>query len=188
MSLDKVLGGIQSRINELTPVLELFVEESIQPSVKDCENLQYQLNKLQESLAVYKFNKQEREISPSFNIHAKVSNTEIISNEKKEEVAEIIKEEIISNTTESVPVKSETTENTKIKSPLTIAINDKFRFINELFNQNSGEYHVAIEQIGNLNTSEESEIYLNSLKTLYGWKENSEAVKYFYSLVKKRFD
>ena len=47
--------------------------------------------------------------------------------------------------------------------------------------------NVAIEQLGNLNTWAEGEAYLNSLKTLYHWKENSEVVNYFYSLVKKRF-
>ena len=185
MSLEKLLSSIHSQINDLAPTLELFVEDSIQPSVNDCESLQMQLTKLQESLAVYKFNKMEREISPSFNIHSKVSNSEIVLPEKE---AEIIKEEI----TNSLPEKNnnpqpEINEVIKTKIPLTVAINDKFRFINELFNQNSGEYNVAVEQFGNLNNWKESEIYLNSLKTLYEWKENSEVVLYFYSIIKKRF-
>ena len=73
MSLEKVLHKIQSQINDLAPTLELFVDETIQPSVDNCEKLQQQLMLLQENLAVYKYNKVNREISPSFSIHAKVS-------------------------------------------------------------------------------------------------------------------
>ena len=45
-----------------------------------------------------------------------------------------------------------------------------------------------MEQLQNLKTWHESEIYLNSLKNVYNWRENSEVVKYFYGLVKKSFD
>ena len=31
------------------------------------------------------------------------------------------------------------------------------------------------------------EIYLNSLKKLYGWNDDNEFVNLFYALVKKRF-
>ena len=54
MSLEKVLHKIQSQINDLTPNLELFVDETIQPTVDTCEKLQQQLVQLQENLAVYK--------------------------------------------------------------------------------------------------------------------------------------
>jgi len=182
MSLDKVLNKIQSQINELAPILELFVDDSIQPSVKDCDILQEQLVKLQECLAVYKYNKQEREISPSFNIHSKVSKTDFVS-VKKEDPEEIFK----SPEDKPVLIAGETPETSKMILPLSVGINDKFRFINELFNQNAGEYNIAIEQLGGLNSWNEAEVYLNSLRRLYEWKENSEVVNYLYALVKKRF-
>ncbi len=187
MALDKVLSKIQGQINDLAPTLELFVEDSIQPSVNDCDNLQQQLTKLQESLAVYKYNKQEREISPSFNIHAKVSNTETIQ-EKKEVIKEIVKEELKHNI-ENKPeiITEENKEHSKKIIALSIGINDKFRFINELFNQNNGEYNIAMEQLGNVSSWKEAEVYLNSLKALYNWPENSEVVNYLFALVKKRF-
>jgi hypothetical protein len=186
MLLDKVLGKIQGQIHELAPILELFVEDSIQPSVNDCDKLQAQLIKLQENLAVYKYNKQERELSPSFNLHSKVSEQNAVI-EKKEEIKAIVIEETKSNVEEKTDeIKEEKTVPQKVSMPLLIGINDKFRITNELFNQNSGEYNVAIEQLSGLLTWAEAELYLNSLKTLYNWKENSEVVGYFFSLVKKR--
>ncbi|MCE3227565.1 MAG: hypothetical protein K0S32_2116 [Bacteroidetes bacterium] len=177
MALDKVLNRIQLHIKELAPTLELFVDESVQPSVKDCENLQEQLVKLQECLAIYKYQKKEKEISPSFNIHAKVS--------EKEKTAPVVKAE--EEKPKVDPVVSSMEEPVVKASPLAIGINDKFRFINELFKQNAPEYNIAIEQINALKTWADTESYLNSLKDLYEWKPNNEVVIYFYALVKKRF-
>ena len=71
--------------------------------------------------------------------------------------------------------------------PIIIGLNDKFRFINDLFVKKADEYNLAIEQLNNLNTYNDCEIYLNSLKKLYGWKDDNEVVNLFYALVKKRF-
>jgi hypothetical protein len=202
MVSDKILQRIQSQINELAPILELFVHDNIQPSVQDCEGLQKQLTILQENLAVYKYNKQNKELSPSFNIHAKLSAASV-EEEKKHEIAKEIKETIKLEVEEKdelktlkqeiqkpEPTKVEAVkpETTRSKQSFSIGLNDKFRFINELFSQNSSEYHIALEQLNNVNSWNEAEIYLNSLKNVYEWKDNAEVVKYFYSLVKKRFD
>ena len=207
MVSDKILQRIQSQINELAPTLELFVHDNIQPSVQDCESLQRQISALQENLAVYKYNKQNKELSPSFNIHAKLSAASIEEEKKAElvkEIKETIKLEVEEKKelksvepemvkTEIPKVESPKIEPTKVESakpklPLAIGINDKFRFINELFSQNSSEYHIALEQLNNVSTWNEAEIYLNSLKNVYEWKDSAEVVKYFYSTVKKRFD
>jgi hypothetical protein len=183
MSLDKTLSRIQSQINELAPTLELFVEESIQPSVKDCETLQALLTKLQENLAVYKYHKMEREISPSFNIHAKVSgNIDLAKTE-----------EVINPALNENPQANERIDEIQITgnpdnfSPLSFGINDKFRFVNELFKQNMAEYNIVVEQLNSMHSWQDSEIYLNSLKPIYNWKENSEVLNYFFAQVKKRF-
>lgn len=203
MSSDKILSKIQLQIKELAPTLELFVDDTIQPSVADCESLQQQLSGIQENLAVYKYNKQNKELSPSFNIHAKVSQkeeeaakkaeivTEIkqtvkLAEEEKKEVKQMIIETPVENVKPEMP--REEVNQVKPKSPLAIGINDKFRFINELFAQNSSEYNIALEQINNLTTWNEAEIYLNSLKNVYEWNAKEESVMQFYLLVKKRFD
>jgi hypothetical protein len=188
MPLDKVLQKIQSRIKDLAPSLELFVDEGLQPGVKECEKLQGQLSDLQECIAVYKHFKVNNELSPSFNIHAKVSEfTNANTTAANTEIQE--------SSQERKPKKEQREQHGENLKPegnsrkaFSVGINDKFRFINELFVQNSSEYHIAVEQLSNLHTWHETEIYLNSLKSVYDWKDNNEVVKYFYSVVKKRFD
>lgn len=191
MSLEKILHKMQEQINELVPTLELFLEETIQPSVDNCEKLQKQINQLQENLAVYKYNKFEKEISPSFNIHAKVSEKELPQQVIQSDKEETEKQE--PEVVETIPSFSEITkeiiqEDVKTVPQLSIGINDKFRFINELFIQNASEYNIAIEQLSTLKTWNDTEIYLNSLKTLYDWRENNEVANYFFSIIKKRFN
>lgn len=192
MASDKILQKIQVQINELAPTLELFVDDTVQPSVEDCEVLQKQMTILQENLAVYKYHKQSKEISPSFNIHAKLSEKTVIE-EKKAEIVQEIKETVKLEKEEKVEIQKITpevkeVETQKPRRALVIGLNDKFRFINELFSQNAAEYNIALEQLNNLVSWHETEIYLNSLKNVYGWRDNTDAIKYFYSLAKKRFD
>lgn len=191
MALDKVLNKLKAQVKELTPTMELFADETIHPSVKDCELFKQQLIALQEVLAIYKYNKLEKEISPSFNIHAKVSEKEIevikpIINDIKEDTkTPVVEEPKISHAvTQSNDDKHLATHHKK----LNIGLNDKFRFINELFKQNNTEYNVVFEQLNSLKTWNECEFYLNSLKEVYEWKSTDDTVKYFYSFAKKRFD
>ncbi|MDX2172932.1 MAG: hypothetical protein SFY56_07420 [Bacteroidota bacterium] len=194
MALDKVLNKLKVQIKDLTPTMELFADETIHPSVKDCEQFKEQLIALQESLAIYKYQKLDKEISPSFNIHAKVSEKEIeavkpIINDLKEEnkvsvVEKTIETKAINPSTQISDEKYPTTHHKK----LNIGLNDKFRFINELFKQNNTEYNVVFEQLNSLKTWNECEFYLNSLKDVYEWKSTDDTVKYFYSIAKKRFD
>ncbi len=77
--------------------------------------------------------------------------------------------------------------NAKSAKRLEIGINDKFRMINELFTQSNVEYTTAIEQLNTCMSLEESEDYLNNLKSLYNWKSDAPIVKTIYVLNQKRF-
>lgn len=189
MPIDKVLQKIQSEIKDITPTLELFFDESVQPSADDCAHLQQRLVSLQENLAVYKYQKLNKEISPSFNIHAKVSEKEIGPEIMAEEKAQVNVEASVEKKAEEKiePTEIKKPEFTKSASSLSFGINDKFRFINELFARNTDEYNIVIGELVKLRSWNEAEIYLNNLKSLYEWKENHDVVKYFYSLVKKHF-
>jgi|JI10StandDraft_1071094.scaffolds.fasta_scaffold179297_2 hypothetical protein len=192
MPIDKVLHKIQNHINELAPALEVFVEESIQPTVDDCEQLQKQLVLLQEYLAVYKFQKLDKEISPSFHIHARLSEidippvAEVPKVEKQVNVSanEVVKDEI----KDAVMDTLKSNDSSASRKQMAIGINDKFRFINELFSRNASEYGIAIEQLNTVSSWHDAEVYLHSLKSLYQWREHDEITRMFYSLVKKRFD
>ena len=190
MSPDKVLHKIQVQIKDIVPSLEFFVEHTIQPTVDECKELQEQLNQLQENLIIYRYIRQNNEVSPSFNLHAKVSEVTVPIVEKEEAPKKTV-------VTETPPVKTELKEVIieSVKSEplatvkhIAVSINDKFRFINELFAQNASEYSIAIEQLNTLANWHDAEIYLNSLRSLYVWKDTSEITRHFYSVVKKRFD
>jgi hypothetical protein len=71
--------------------------------------------------------------------------------------------------------------------PISVSINDKFRFINELFKSNAVEYGIAIEQVNAINTWPDVQLYLNGLRNIYGWDEESDMVKKIYELARKRF-
>jgi hypothetical protein len=179
MVLEKTLNRIHEQINKLAPTLELFVEESVQPTVQDCESLQRQLVVLQETLAVFTFHLKEKDLSPNFNLHSKVSEINVMMEEKAEQLVETTITEEKSDASVSPEVK--------ILSAISVGMNDKFRIINELFKQNGGEYNVAMEQLNSLNNWNEAEIYLNSLKMIYYWSDNSDVTILFYNLTKKRF-
>ncbi len=68
-----------------------------------------------------------------------------------------------------------------------ISLNDKFRFINDLFASNATEYHIAVEQINAIDSLNDLTNYLNGLMTIYGWQENNDVVKQFFMLARKRF-
>ncbi|MBL7901958.1 MAG: hypothetical protein JNK73_08185 [Bacteroidia bacterium] len=187
MANDKVLGKMREQIGELIKTLEQFGDIAVHPGASECEDLQNKLYKLQENLAVYKHQRLNQEVSPSFNIHARVS----------EEVKELFPPEPppagkpvetkLPVQPGEAPIPNKTPSN-KIHAPIVVGINDKFRFINELFSQNPAEFNIAIEQLSALQNWNDSELYLNSLKSLYTWKEQQDVVKHFYSIVKRRFE
>lgn len=189
MATDKLLNRIREQIRNLEKDFDAFRQQDIQASAADCESLQNKLHHLQEQLAVYKYHKQNHELSPSFAIHARVSEEVKATPPTATEASKAI-EHPLNPEPERAP-KPQVEQNSQkmpIPGPIAIGLNDKFRFINELFSQNPAEYNIAIEQLNGLHSWPESELYMSSLKTLYTWKDNQEVVKRFYALVKRRFE
>jgi uncharacterized membrane protein len=194
MNLEQTLNKLQSTIHETLPNLELFVDGTVQPSSQDCENLQKQLQKLQEHLSVFKYLKTNKEISPSFGIHSKVSEViatrtdvvaeEVIKQEEQTKVAEPIKETELRSPIELVATPALNHEAKKLE----ITLNQKFQFINELFDQNATEYGLAIDQLNECTTWQDADSYLLSLKSVYNWKDANETYKRLKEITKKRFE
>ena len=67
-----------------------------------------------------------------------------------------------------------------------IGINEKFQFINELFEGNTNEYTAAINQLNNYTSFTEAESYLNSIKEIYKWKEDELLVDKFMNIVRRK--
>jgi hypothetical protein len=69
-----------------------------------------------------------------------------------------------------------------------IGINEKFLFINELFEGSLNEYNNAISQINSLTSKDEADKYIESeLKLKYNWNDASKAHSIFIQLIERRF-
>jgi hypothetical protein len=86
---------------------------------------------------------------------------------------------------ESVAEKLQHNKITDLKA--SIGINEKFQFINQLFEGNMKEYTVAIDQINSFTSLAEAESYLANLEEVYKWKEDNQVAGGFKELVERRF-
>jgi hypothetical protein len=195
MSIDQTLSKLQNIIHETLPELELFVDGNIQPSSSDCENLQKHLHLLQEHLSVFKHLKTHKEISPSFDLHSKVSEaaalkSDIVTEEVlKEEKITIEKPNTLTNEIETLRNSAEQkTQSTQTTKQIEVSLNQKFQFINDLFNQNATEYGLAVDHINEFENWQDAESYILSLKSAYNWKDSNETFKRFIQASKKRFE
>ncbi|MCW3119612.1 MAG: hypothetical protein JWM28_3694 [Chitinophagaceae bacterium] len=69
-----------------------------------------------------------------------------------------------------------------------IGINDRFVFISELFRGDEAMYERSVKTINSFNIFPESEYWINrELIVKLGWDQDSETVRHFYQLVKRRF-
>ncbi len=223
MVSEKLLHSIQDEIRELLPALESFMEEHVSPGAEECERLKTRLRALSDQLAIYHHYRTQQEITPSFELHARVSEVAAAEAELKA-IQNEIKQQVVTPPAEAVvpppstpppppppvpvttpqpvaapqpdvPVATEPLASpppspapaSKSGTPLAIGLNDKFRFINELFGQNGKEFGLAIEQINSITNKAECEVYLTNLKSLYHWDEQKETVKYFLQLVRNRY-
>jgi hypothetical protein len=78
-------------------------------------------------------------------------------------------------------------ENKVIDLRTTIGINDKFLFINELFEGNMRIYDDAIQKLNEGATVAQADILLLDLKIVYNWDSESPTVKKFVELVRRKF-
>ena len=68
-----------------------------------------------------------------------------------------------------------------------IGINEKFQFINELFDGNMKEYNCAVDQVNNFSSHSEAESYIANLKDVYKWQPDNHIADSFMELVQRRF-
>ena len=68
-----------------------------------------------------------------------------------------------------------------------IGINDKFMFINELFDGNLRDYNEAIETLGGFKTRPQAQEYLDLLRRRFNWNSGLNAFKRIKELVEGRF-
>jgi len=91
-----------------------------------------------------------------------------------------------------VKAKLEKEKGSSMRKPVVdllkaIGINDKFRYINELFDGNSNEYNIAINQINACSEYTDADRYVANIREIYHWSDESEVVSLFMDLVERRF-
>ena len=71
---------------------------------------------------------------------------------------------------------------------VAIGINEKFQFINQLFNGDSSTYHSAVEHLNNCQSFEAASGYVNNnLVSKYNWDLATAPATVFIDLVERRF-
>ncbi|MFH1004979.1 MAG: hypothetical protein V1781_05740 [Bacteroidota bacterium] len=85
----------------------------------------------------------------------------------------------------SVVEKQKTKKITDLRA--AIGINEKFQFINELFEGNMKEYNIAVDYLNSLTTFSDAKTYLNDLKSIYKWKDDNPIIENFRELVERKF-
>jgi len=117
----------------------------------------------------------EKESAPVKEVH------EIILTDESDSLNEKLKEykEELSESLQNAPIKD-------LKK--AIGINDRFVFINELFQGDETSFERSIKTINGFSIYAEAEFWIRrELKTKLGWDVQSESVKQFDALVKRRF-
>ncbi len=68
-----------------------------------------------------------------------------------------------------------------------IGINEKFLFINELFDGNLQDYSEALNKLNAFQNLQSAEEFITEIASRYSWADDSEHVKEFRDLVERRF-
>ena len=196
MQPDILLKQLMSSLEELKKNIEGF-EKQISPNVNHAEELYSNLSDSHKLISAFLVLKQQQDISPDLNLHLKIMSMPVSEESQVVDVAipETKEEESFSETINEVPTPTDTfLEQEKIVKPtstnpnkIIVNINDKFRFVNELFKTNVNEYNIAIEQLNAANTIDEINAYLMGLKTIYEWNDENEMVKKLFTISQKRF-
>lgn len=200
MQTDILQKQLQTSLQELKTAIDKF-EKHPSPSTQYAEQLHTAIHQSNKLVSAYLVLKEHKDVSPDLNLHLKLMNVPtaeekaaIVVPIKEQEAIEpvkeivkpieVIKEPVIEKVIEPiVEIKPQAKEFPK----MAININDKFRFINELFDSNATEYNIAIEQMNSVNSLNEMMSYLKGLTSIYEWKEDSEVVKNLFTLAQKRF-
>lgn len=69
----------------------------------------------------------------------------------------------------------------------SIGLNQKFLFMNDLFEGENTAYNSAVDQLNNFSSMDDAKNFLLSLGTKYSWDLDSESVIQFTELVERRY-
>lgn len=80
-------------------------------------------------------------------------------------------------------------KNSFFQKDLNLSFNERFYFINELFNADQKDFEKVISHLATLDSWEEVEFYLNATCVVpYNWENKEEPKLKFYEFLQKRFN
>ncbi len=174
----------------LSNIRQLYEKYYELNKINNCETPVLNKNiKIEEQVAFYKHTKKETVRIDNNKIKKeKISHiTKTIIADKFKDKKESINEKIAQTKTDkSIGSKMQHNHITDLKA--VIGINEKFLFIKELFNGNMQEYNKTVNKLNDCKSHKETNNHINTLIKKYKWNNESEPVKRFNELLKRKFD
>ncbi len=164
---------------------ELFPDQEKEIGLEEPKTIEPEERKEDKSEKVIEPKPEEKEIKPEIKVPHE-ENIDLFStafDSEAKTVAEEISEKVQK---ESVADKLQQNKITDLKE--AIGINEKFFFINELFDGVMKEYNEAIESLNTHLSKEEAFNYLNQLKEERVWNEGSEALGQLKDILERKFN
>ncbi|MBS1651652.1 MAG: hypothetical protein JSU07_06540 [Bacteroidetes bacterium] len=198
MNTEEILSNLNLQISELYLKIEVFKLKGEQTNEEEYSDIQHQLSKLNESVTIAKFvkqalSKQSQTQSAEISVPTVAAESTLVEENKNAVIKPKEKTTFDSNEKkeEGVITLAENTYQSTITTAkiidFKIGINDKFRFINELFTHNQSEYITSIECCSKAASLHDVTIILNELSVKHNWQANSPTVKHFINVIKSAF-
>jgi hypothetical protein len=190
--------AIDEQVDELINIAEAQFEENIekinQQIVEQEDIIEEQNEVVEEEIEILEHPREEeikKEVEAIKPIQEDVSVEESIIEEKpvlEEKKEEVVEEDVKTAVEPEKPIVSAHIQKKPIKNLNTaIGINDKFQFINELFDGSMKIYNKAIGQIEDAANRKEAMDLLNSIATDGNWDIESAAYLQLFDYVDRRF-
>ncbi len=164
---------------------ELFPDQQKETETKEPKAIEPEERKEDKSEKVIEPKSEEKEIKPEIKTPHE-ENIDLFSTTFDSEVKTVAEEISEKVNEESVADKFKNNKITDLKE--AIGINEKFYFINELFDGVMKEYNEAIESLNTHLSKEEAFNYLNQLKEERDWNEGSEALGQLKDILERKFN
>jgi hypothetical protein len=171
---------------------EEIIEDNVQEEVQEEEEIKEIKVPGREPVKIVFETKEEEIIAPKKRQIKDKSEIDLFSTseptiaDKYKDQTSSLNEKIVDDKEDkSIAAKMQKEQITDIK--LAIGLNEKFLFINELFDGDMQVYNDSIEKINSQPSLKDAVIFLNQLKSRFEWEETDETYIKLQNLVERKF-
>jgi len=174
---------VKDIVEEKTPDLPIKETEVVQPTIVPLEVI------VKEEIVVEKQPEPEiKEEIPQPKIETPIEKQEDVKSNFdlfSESTTATVSDKFTGNDKQSLADKMQGSHVSDLRQ--SIGINEKFLFINELFNGDMGRYNKAVDELNELTTLKGVETFLLELKIQNQWNDKSEAYLKLKELLERKF-